>query len=40
MAFVFAALTDINAVFIIIGCAVAGLIYSIVVSTKIKEEEK
>ncbi len=39
-AFVLAAFADVNAVFIIIGCAVAGLIYSIVIGKKAKEEQK
>lgn len=39
-AFVFAAFTDINAIFIIIGCAVAGLIYSFVIGKQAKENKK
>ena len=39
-AFIFAAFTDINAVFIIIGCAVAGLIYFLTVASKAKEASK
>ncbi len=39
-AFIFAAFTDINAVFIIIGCAVAGLIYFFTTANKAKEAGK
>ena len=39
-AFIFAAFTDINAVFIIIGCALAGLIYFLTAANKVKEEIK
>lgn len=40
VAFIFAAFTDINAVFIIIGCAVAGLIYFLTTANKAKEAGK
>ena len=39
-AFIFAVFTDINAVFIIIGCAVAGLIYFFTTANKAKEGSK
>ena len=39
-AFVLAAFSGINAIFIIIGCATAGLIHSLVISKKAKEEQK
>ena len=39
-AFMFAAFSGINAIFIIIGCAAAGLIHSLVISKKAKEEQK
>ncbi|MBQ7002518.1 MAG: chromate transporter [Oscillospiraceae bacterium] len=39
-AFMFAAFSDINAIFIIIGCAAAGLIHSLMISKKAKEGQK
>lgn len=39
-AFMFAAFSGINAIFIIIGCAAAGLIHSFIISKKAKEEQK
>lgn len=39
-AFVFVTFIDINAIFIIIGCAVAGLIYSLAIGKKAKEDKK
>ena len=39
-AFVLAAFSGINAIFIIIGCAAAGLIHSFIISKKAKEEQK
>lgn len=40
LSFILAAFSNINAIFIIIGCAVAGLVYSAVITGKIKEEKK
>ncbi len=39
-AFILAAFSSINAIFIIIGCAAAGLIHSLVISKKAKGEQK
>lgn len=40
VAFILATFSGINAIFIIIGCAIAGLIHSLVISKKAKEGQK